>query len=237
MSTPVGHILGSLTVYEGAKHTLLRKYTIPRYWLWIVVLCAVLPDLDHIALILSPRLEAHLHGPTHSLIACALLAATITAILKCTRNAVSAWRLFLVFMLCTATHPLLDYLMGIGPGVQFLWPISKYGWLSPIALQPTSYYALSGSRLLSLLWYPPTLQAIAFELAAFIPLLMISQVKFRKQKLLLVLISFSVFSAIHFTYQPFKRHWDARGAEQQRQMREQRINEARQSNQEMHRTK
>ena len=237
MSTPVGHILGCLAAYEGAKHTILRKDTPRRYWLWLVVMCAVLPDLDHIALILVPRLEEYMHGPTHSLLACGLLAAAIAAVLKCVRSRVSAWRIFVVFMLCAVMHPLQDYFMGVGPPIEFFWPILGQGWLAPIPLQPTSFYAHSGSKFLALLWYPPTLKAIAFEIAAFLPLIMIWQVKSKKHRACLAITAVAVFAAIYFTYQPSKRYWDMKGAERQKQMIEQRVEKARESNQEMHRTK
>ncbi len=230
MPTPVGHILGSLAVYEGAKHTLLRKGTPPRSLVWLVMLCAVLPDLDHIALILVPRLEEYIHGPTHSLFACALLASFIAVALKCMASRESAWRLLVVFTLCAVMHPLQDYFMGVGPPVEFLWPISGRGWLSPIPLQPTSYYAHSGSTFLALLWYPPTRKAIAFEVAGFLPLIMIWQVKSRRHRSLLGITALSAFAAVYFTYQPFKTYWDMRGAERQKQMIEQRVEQQRESN-------
>ena len=77
----------------------------------------------------------------------------------------------------------------------------------------------------------PTLKAIAFELAAFLPLIMIWQVKSIKQRLLLGATVVSIFAAIYFTYQPFKKYWDMKGATRQKQMIEQRVEKARESNQ------
>jgi hypothetical protein len=108
-------------------------------------------------------------------------------------------------------------------------PISSQGWLSPIPLQPTSYYAHSFSGFAALLWHPPTLKAIAFELAAFLPLIAIWKVKAPSQRLLVGATACSVFAAIYFTYQPLKEYWDVRGADLQRQMIEQRVEQANQT--------
>ena len=127
MPTPVGHILGSLAAYEGAKHTILRESKIPRYLTWFVVVCALMPDIDHIAQVISPRLEEYMHGPTHSLVGCSLLAFAIALVLKMLNVSLSFRKAFLLFALCAFMHPLQDFLMGIGPPVQFLWPMSTRG--------------------------------------------------------------------------------------------------------------
>jgi len=62
-----------------------------------VVLCALLPDIDHFAQLVYPQLEEYIHGPTHSIAACLLLAFVIALLLKATKVSVSFGKIFLIF--------------------------------------------------------------------------------------------------------------------------------------------
>lgn len=229
MSTPVGHILGAMTAVAAVKPLLFQQTKLPSHsWLFVVA-CALLADTDHVAIIPFPQLEEHIHGPTHSILFCLLLALVIVGLVKAFRSSSSGWRLALICFICAFMHPLQDYLMGVGPPVQVFWPISSVGWLSPIALLPTSYYSNSASGYLALLLYPPIVQAVAFETAAFTPLIMLTGEQSLRRRGLLCMISLSVILAVFVTYRPFKAYWDARGATLQRKM-DQRVQETRESN-------
>ena len=75
-------------------------------------------------------------------------------------------------MPCALIHPLLDWGMARGPGVQFLWPFSTRGWLSPVQFVPTAFYAHSAGGLLRVLFHPRTWIGIGFECASWGALLL-----------------------------------------------------------------
>ena len=68
-------------------------------------------------------------------------------------------------------HPLLDYLVGHGPGVPWFWPWDRTGYLSPVEVLPGAYYASSLQGLVSLLHHGPTQRTMLWEVAIFGPLL------------------------------------------------------------------
>jgi len=71
---------------------------------------------------------------------------------------------------CALVHPVLDYLMGCGPPVPFLWPLSQRGWLSPVQLIPTAYYAASPAGLLRVALDARSWAGVGLEFLSLAPL-------------------------------------------------------------------
>jgi len=158
MASVVGHALGALSVWEMGRR-------LPGEWRpcsprWYVLPCfiAIIPDLD-----VFWHTVAH-RGASHSLLVALFLAVFATAIIVIAHGSTMFFKALLITFLCAAAHPLLDYLMGCGPRVMFFWPLTQEGWLSPIQLVPTAYYARSISGLLSVACYPETWKGVGLEL-------------------------------------------------------------------------
>lgn len=167
MSSVVGHGLAGLAVYQAVK----RPCRLPGgvRGVLLVLGLSLLPDLDVVALALWPSVFSH-RGFTHSL-AFALLAGGLAALAAAWRRRQDLFRAWMGLSLVSAIHPLLDYLMGCGPGVPWLWPLSKAGFLSPMQVVPTAYYSRTLGGLWGLLSHGPTLRGMALEAAIFLPLL------------------------------------------------------------------
>ena len=170
MSSLLGHGLAGLAVYKAVE----GPAQLPTGWRGVVfaVGLAAVPDLDVLARIALPQVFAH-RGPTHSLLFAAGLALLAAFLVRRWqwRDAVRAWP---ALALVCAVHPLLDYLMGRGPGVPFLWPWSDEVYLSPIPLLPTAYYAKSLAGLLGLFQHRQTLVGMGLEVIIFLPLVFLS---------------------------------------------------------------
>ncbi len=230
MSTPVGHVLGSFVAFELCRKIALKGIALPKGTMLAVVVCALLADADHVAILIAPQLETFIHGPTHSILFCIILAALIATIVKSLRPDIHALRLWFVFFACSLMHPIQDYMMGVGPGIQYFWPLTSQGWLSPVALLPTSYYSRSASGYLSLLLSPPIIQAITLEIAVFVPLLLLPGEPSSRRKGILLLLSLCALIAVAVIHRPIKAYWDLRGAAMQQEMIRRRVEQLRQSN-------
>ncbi|MCF8032512.1 MAG: metal-dependent hydrolase [Desulfarculaceae bacterium] len=167
MSSVVGHGLAGLAVYQALKRPCRLPGKTPGVLLALGL--SLLPDLDVAALALWPGVFHH-RGFTHSLVF-ALLAGGVAAVAVAWRRWENLPRAWLGLSLVAASHPLLDYLMGCGPGVPWLWPLSGEGFLSPVQVVPTAYYSRTLGGLWGLLSHGPTLRGMAQEAAIFLPLL------------------------------------------------------------------
>lgn len=134
MSTPIGHLLGgTLAASAAAGESAWRD----RRLLLRILLLALLPDADALVLLVVPT--AH-RGVSHGLPFAAVAAAALVA-LGGRRLSLAPARAWLALFLAAASHPVLDALMGAGPPVPFLAPFSQRGWLFPVRVVPTAYYA------------------------------------------------------------------------------------------------
>jgi membrane-bound metal-dependent hydrolase YbcI (DUF457 family) len=130
----------------------------------------VLPDLDVVALMLLPPGAAAHRGASHSIVAAAGIALCAWALVRLAHPQARFARTFPLLLACALVHPVLDYLMGCGPPVPFLWPLVRTGWLSPIQLVPTAYYGTSASGLLWVVLHPKTWAGIGLEMLSLGPL-------------------------------------------------------------------
>jgi len=170
MSSVVGHGLAGLAAYQALR----RPCRLPggAGGAALALALSLLPDLDVPALVLWPQVFSH-RGFTHSL-AFAGLAAGLAAWALTWRRRRDLARVWAGLAAVALTHPLLDYLMGCGPGVPWFWPLSSTGYLSPVQLVPTAYYSRTLGGLWGLLSHGPTLRGMALEAAIFLPLLLLA---------------------------------------------------------------
>lgn len=164
MSSFLAHGLAGLTVAKALQ----GPARLPGGWRSAALGFAVgvAADLDVLAAMAWPGLTGH-RGPSHSLVFAAAI--SLLFALALTRRGRPPWRPWAGLFLAAATHPLLDWLMACGPPVPWLWPFSDRGWLSPVQLVPTAYYARSLSGLAALLNHGPTLRGMALEGLIFLP--------------------------------------------------------------------
>jgi membrane-bound metal-dependent hydrolase YbcI (DUF457 family) len=167
MASVVGHAIGALSVWELGRRVDWAPREQGAYLLPAAL--AIAPDLDVVVgmLFLPAGLVSH-RGPSHSLLfalGLALAGSLIWLAWQRLRQRETNWlKVFAVLFGCCLMHPVLDYLMGCGPPVPFLWPWLDTGWLSPVQLIPTAYYAKTPSGLLGVMIHPRTWAGIALEL-------------------------------------------------------------------------
>jgi inner membrane protein len=162
MASDVGHIIGATIAWEAAKR--LRGKYVPEGAAWYLLpgIIALAPDLDALARVAGLNV-AH-RGPSHSLLAAFGLAVAGAGFIALRLSFRHALRGFIFVFACAAMHPLLDYLMGCGPRVPLLWPWMSKGWLSPVQVIPTAYYAKSARGLAAVYLSKQTWKGILLEL-------------------------------------------------------------------------
>jgi hypothetical protein len=166
-----GHAAGAVIAWEAGRR--LPGEWVPRGARWYAVpaVIAVLPDLDVVWPMFLRRSAVGYHrGPTHSVLVALAIAGCATLVVRACGCSVQRWRLFAVLTACALMHPVLDYLMGCGPPVPFLWPLTRRGWLSPVQLIPTAFYATRPSGFARVLGSPRTWAGAALEAASLGPL-------------------------------------------------------------------
>ena len=171
MASIFGHAAGALIAWEGGRQ--LPGDWVPRRARWhiVPVVIAALPDLDVFPPMLLGRSAMGYHrGASHSVLVALAIAGCATLAVKACGCRAQRRRLFLVLAACALVHPLLDYLMGCGPPVPFLWPFTRRGWLSPVQLIPTAYYPLNPSGIAWVLGSPRTWAGVGLEAASLGPL-------------------------------------------------------------------
>lgn len=170
MASVLGH--GLCGVVSG---NLFRMSIEPTRKKWLVGLCvliALLPDMDVLVfMVFSPLGMTPHRGFSHSL-AFAFLITAITYLSTIQYFRVERGKLFLTYGCAAISAPLLDYFMGAGPGIPFLAPFWDEGYLFPIKLIPTAYYATKLNSLISILWYPPAVMGYVLEVFIFVPVVL-----------------------------------------------------------------
>lgn len=122
MSSIIAHIASGGAVYFAQKR---QK---PRWLLPVLILLAIVPDLDYLAFwFLHINFEPRF---SHSLAFC--LSISTIAWLTARRPLP-----FMMFALASCSHLILDFLVGVHP-LPLFWPISPYEALSPIGLLPSA---------------------------------------------------------------------------------------------------
>jgi len=171
MASIIAHAIGAMLTWEVGRT--LRGDWIPRGHWWYVLPASVgcLPDLDSILpALLSLEGQMVHRGPSHSILAAALIAGCACGIVCLSHTLARLRRAFIVLLACALAHPLLDYLMACGPPVPFLWPLTGKGWLSPVQLVPTAYYAGTPSGLIAVFLHPGTWAGTSLEVLSLAPL-------------------------------------------------------------------
>lgn len=163
MASLVGHVLGAGACWAGSRRVAGKSLPTSRWWYVLVGAIAVAPDLDVVIPVLFTAGPVSHRGPSHSILVAWGLALLATAAVRARGHRLGLGRVFVAFLVCAVAHPVLDYLMGCGPRVPFLWPFVSKGWLCPIQLIPTAYYATSPSGLLSVVYMKETWIGIALE--------------------------------------------------------------------------
>ncbi|MGH7161901.1 MAG: metal-dependent hydrolase [Planctomycetota bacterium] len=170
MASIVGHALGAAAVWEAGRRAAPDWIPGERRLTWIPVAAGILPDADVLALLLFPSQAIGHRGPSHSLLAAVGIAALLAAAAAWRDRGLSFRRVFALLLPCAFVHPVLDYLMAKGPPIAFLWPFVTEGWLSPVQLVPTAFYATTAGGLAGVVFHWKTWVGIGFELASLGPL-------------------------------------------------------------------
>lgn len=132
MSSLIAHLAAGATVC-ACRPVSLRDAPPRRVLLPACMALAVLPDVDYLAWWLfhinaEPRL-------THSL--AFTLAAAALAWFACRRGVPQPRALFGLLLAAAATHPLLDFLVGVHP-LPLAWPVSGQAVTSPVGVLPSA---------------------------------------------------------------------------------------------------
>jgi inner membrane protein len=208
MASLVGHLLGAGAAWAAARRVAPRHVPRSAWWYTATAGLAIAPDLDVVIPVLFGQ-HVHHRGATHSILFAAT-AGLVTALIGWSVLKASGFgprplsglrtvglgsfgALWAALFACALTHPLLDYLMACGPPVPFLWPWSERGWLSPLQLIPTAYYATSAGGLLDLVFLPQTWHGIGLEALSLGGLWAAVAVRSRTLGVLLLLVSAVAF--------------------------------------------
>ena len=158
-------------IHESRRHRRIPR----RFWVWTAV-CAMLPDIDVIALLVRHSVRRHVRPPRDLLTRSSLprsraaLAAwqIPTSQHPTARTSQPDWRLFLWFTAVTASHGLLDALTNGGRGIGFFAPFSNHRYFfpwRPIQVSPigVGFFSSRGLRVLASeagwIWLPSAIIA------------------------------------------------------------------------------
>jgi inner membrane protein len=171
MSTVVGHALAATlatTVAAGERPPRRRALVA------VAIGTALLPDLDIVVfLALRPIGMVPHRGSSHSLLF-AIAIATIVTLVAFRPLRLPMARLWCVLALAAASHPLLDYLMGAGPPVQFFAPFFDRGYLFPWRVLPSAFYGKTVAAYGSVTFWALNALAAGLEAVIFLPLIALS---------------------------------------------------------------
>ena len=199
MASAVGHIIGAVAVWEAGKRLPGSRVPAAGGWYLLPAAMALAPDLDVVAVIASGGAVGH-RGPSHSLLAAFGLAVLGAIVLRFRLSTWQAVKSLGLLFACAAVHPLLDYLMGCGPPVPLLWPWQDRGWLSPVQLIPTAYYASSATGMLSVLVAARTLKGVLLEIFSLGPLWLAARSRQREVSWIALLVSSAGFAFTWLLY-------------------------------------
>ena len=129
MASAFSHAFVAVAMGKAFRNDVLR-------WreLSLGAFCSALPDLDVIGFLFGIEYEdlwGH-RGITHSVLFAALLAGILVGVWYRDRPAVAMAGLFFYFVLCTASHGLLDALTDGGLGVAFFSPFDTTRYFFPV---------------------------------------------------------------------------------------------------------
>lgn len=177
MPSPVGHTLLAFTVAGGKAQSGLSQ---PWWWL-LIIIAGVAPDFDFLPGIIIGDPNRFHHGPSHSIAAAILFAATLWLLLKPvgTREAIILFSVYL-------SHLIADMLAadhGAPYGIPLLWPIHSEYLISPVAIFSNFSHGGKEAGLASVLrdiFSLPNLGAVAIEILILGPLFWIVERRRRR---------------------------------------------------------
>jgi len=207
MSFIVGHSLAALAAARAPAGEKQRKLLYSPEVTLAVIGLALAPDLDILVWVLfHPTGMVPHRGFSHSLIV-AIALAFIFWLLLSRFGKKGGLVLPLALVLASLAHPALDYLMGCGPRVPFFWPFNATGFLCPLKLVPTAYYALTLQDLINLpalMLQPKNLAGIMLEILIFLPILIAEKFSAAGKRLSLWLpclgMSAGALAVVYLTY-------------------------------------
>lgn len=142
MPSPIAHLSVGVSLFMVVRSYRPRLRHVFLFF-WATLLFVMVPDVDAILGILLGNLGAYHNQGTHSLGMAVIFCGIGATILKPVFG-LSWKRLFVFFLLCNATHLLMDW-MTWGRGIKLFWPISDKRFLSPFL----AFYGLHYSDPLS----------------------------------------------------------------------------------------
>lgn len=129
MASAFGHAYAAFSIGSGYSKTIRNAQ-----FLFIGIVCSILPDADVISFKLGIPYEAFWghRGFTHSILFAFLLGAFITALFYRKQiTTKTGFRYFLFFSFCTLSHSILDAMTTGGLGVAFLSPFNNDRYFFP----------------------------------------------------------------------------------------------------------
>lgn len=198
MSSLVGHgLAGTLASSVACGPQAFRGR---RVMLWLGAAIALVPDFDVVIwMVLRPAGISPHRGFSHSLLFAAMSALVFTVAARLRARLPLRTALF-ALLGAAISHPLLDFLMGAGPGIRFLAPFSETGYLFALRAVPTAYYGLSAGSLLAVLLAPRTILGVALEVLIFFPLILAAQSRGPRRRGILFAVSVAAWAVSLYLY-------------------------------------
>jgi len=147
-------VFGHIAAATALSYTFFPRQFRPAV-LAVAAFCAAAPDLDVLAFRFGIAYSSEWghRGWTHSLVFAFLFGTLVAAIFF--RRDQGFWKIALLCMLATVSHPLLDMLTNGGRGVALYWPFSLerlfFPW-QPIQVSPLGAGAFFSEWGLRVLW-------------------------------------------------------------------------------------
>jgi len=175
MSSPIGHVIAALAVYQAIEPLTPSDAPRGRKGLFLVGILALLPDLDIVWGWIQGDGTIFHRGFTHSILFAAIIAILGNLIWYKSAEGFKKIGPMQAFLVACLVHPLLDLLMGCGPRVPLFAPFSWRGFQASSQYVPTAKYATRISAIPDVLTDLDALQGMAIELWIFLPLFFAAQ--------------------------------------------------------------
>ncbi len=177
MSSPIGHIIGALAMYQALDPLTPSGSPRGRKGLFLVGLLAVLPDLDIAWGWIQGDGTIFHRGFTHSILFAAIIAVIGNLIWYKSVEGFKRIGPMQALLVACLVHPLLDFLMGSGRGVPLFAPFNWREFQAASQYVPTAKYAPSISDIPKVLTDLDVLLGMTIELWIFLPLFFACQAK------------------------------------------------------------
>lgn len=177
MSSPIGHIIGALAMYQALEPLTPSGSPSGRKGLLLVGILAVVPDLDIAWGWIQGDGTIFHRGFTHSILFAAIIAIIGNLIWYKSVEGFKKIGPMQALLVACFVHPLLDFLMGCGRGVPLFAPFNWREFLAASQYVPPATYARTISDIPGVLTDLDALLRMGVELWIFLPLFFASQAK------------------------------------------------------------